>query len=1168
MPISKIIYTLSCLLILTACRELDLSQDPFLTSTRESIIHHSVLQQYTNPSIAKTPPKFKSKTTDEPFAEFRFPEGAISDLFKDAVLTKITTEEPSYIKILDDIQLSPYHQTITFSGTFTIPPHLVGFLDHKLEPGLLESIHRFKLTFKPSVRVLPDNNYLNLQFTSFTINDLELVQLFPLLSQFVLTILSNSQLSNIIQDKEHKFNKRLADFHISVRIHEFTKQKHIQFFPANKTIRLAIQPDKVFDLNSYKKTPRLKEVIESLRLWTITPMRFLNSNVNVFYIAIGIGKPSSKWINRFNKRLKEDAQKIVSEQQDELKEYSNIPLIEKDLRQQLEKTLDTFGLKKLFAQERAEKYIFLEHIKKQIQNTLTINNPSFLLNPRNTFEKLNNSLVIQIRLFIEDLANRRYARMSMFTDGTSRNTKWPVWVQQIGQRSLNGLARQLRDVQVNNKYIFNRLNIKIMPKLPGIMVSGNINNDINDILPNYLKKTDGSPFTIYQSYSGQGIPFTALLSFHFLPNSWLRMQLIEGTLFSGDTTIRFTPYQETGHFILRLIQLAVTKAIINITINLPTAAETVVESLRKEENIKEVKQKLRKTVREIYLPINKIPTRSFRDSVTAIGQLLERNFQTSSLYDDPEQNVVLKRNLEKMVKYRDGAIYIRLDPNVTSKDLIPRSSNIQIWNVEPTYAPSLGQSFLEIAVGTGYRNKQYVQLLSSRKRKIDSITGNSSPHSKTKKKSSTVGFRTFIGFDNLNQLINGYLREIKTKINREIDLEMKKNQVQEHVRVNSLAVKIRPDLSIELYIYLSLIEKTERSIWNPFSWGKDRIYKTTDTIFIKINLYIKQVPISRLLTKGKIDLRSKEVLFNDYAFAIDLSRSVIETGKYFLLRRILKILDIATLGLFGFLDIDKIMKQIAFEKLKPLIDNNAMEGNTILWDAHINRYAKLLLKGDNLIVVPNPKFLSRYLEVVPIPSSKNNNIVIYPMQNMLQLDYASRPTLVQSDQERLFRIYDTIQKLFEPLTSGRMSANTFLRSTNLKVLFENVDANHPSLFQQLLDINNEYPELNKKYHTECGLEIMLFAASVYAFHGHIQYFVSQLDQDDLTNEETEFVGKLVDHSTSLRANILWPFMTIYNKRHLTKNNNIITRGPTDWTYLFYKEALFAHMLYMEIVNSY
>ena len=953
-----------------------------------------------------------------------------------------------------------------------------------------------------------------------------------------------------------------------MRIHEFAKQKHIQFFPANKTIRLAIQPDKVIDFSSYKKTPRLKEFLESLRLWTIIPMRFLNSNTNVFYIAAGIGKPSARWITRLNKRLKKDGQKIVTDKQKELKEYGNIPLIEKDLEQQLNQTLYNFGLEKLFIREAGEKFVFIDHIKKQIHDTLTIENPSFLLNPRKTYEELNKSLIIQIRLFVENLADRSYARNNMFTDGISNNSRWPVWVQQIGQRSLNGLARQLRDVQVNGQYIFNNFSIKIMPDLPGIKVSGNINNDINEILPDYLRRNDGLPFPIYQSYSGQGIPFTATLNFHFLPGSWLRIQLLEGTLFSGETTIRFTPYQETGHFILRLIQLAVTQAIINITINLPTASETVVESLRKEKNIKKVKNQLRNTAYRIYIPRNKIPNRSFQESITTIGQLLEQNFQTSSLYDDPEQETVLKRNLKKMVKYQDGAIYIRLDPHIASKEVFPTAKNLQIWNVEPTYVPSIGQSFLEIAVGTGYRNKQFVQLLSSRKYKIESIFDKSSPHPKIKKNSSTVGFRTFIGFDNFNQLINGYLNKIRTKINRAISVQMRKNQVQEHVRVNGLTVKVRPDLSLELYLYLSIIEKTERSLLNPFSWGKNRIYKTTDSVLIKINLYLKQVPISRLMAKGKIDLRPKEVLFNDHAFAIDLSRSVIETGKYFVLRRILKALNIVTLGFFGFFDFDKIMKKIALEKLKPLIDNNAQEGNTVLWGMHINRYAKLLLKGDDLIIVPNPKFLSRYLEVVPIPSSKNNNVVIYPMQNMLQLDYASRPTLVESDQKRLSLIYNSIQELFEPFTSGRVPANTFLRSTNLKILFENMDDNRPSLFQQLLDINNEYPELNKTYHTECGLEIMLFAASIYAFHGHIQYLASQLDQNDLTDQEAEFIGDLIDQSLSLRTETLWPFMKIYKKHHLVKNSKIIRRGPTDWTYLFYKEALFAHMLYMEIVNSY
>ncbi len=1140
---------------LTHCKSrIDLAKD---LNYKTDYNHSSIKEALSQPSGDIFKGEF-----DEPMAEIRIPEVVLSEIIKKKLLSAKSDQDRPFIKKLESLKLSPFDQSITIKGEFEVPSHLIPFFDSKLDSELTEPSYSFQITLIPSVRVLEDHNFLSIKCKSFQFAGVELIELFPLVSQFIVTALAHSELGDVVRNKTGELDQKVSGSKISLRLHEYYENKNIEILEELKTIRIELEPSKIIQFAGYEGLPMTNQFLKSLRFWSFLPMNLQGSPLQIFYIAVGMGRPSSKWVSSLQTKINKQVDQLMGDMQDELAELTNFSEIEKSLKEQLEQRLADFNIKNLTGHEQGESADFLIYLMQEIRKRLSDQNSLFLPSPRTEYKKLMEEIDVKLTLFSETINTRRRVEEESLKGANDNQNPWPMLIQQVSQRSLSQLVRQLRDIKVEGKYLFRDLDLTLNPALPGIKVHGRLHIDLNDVLPSHLKRNDGNPFSMHEHLMGDSVPFSLTMMIHYLPGGWLRFELKEGDLFDKEQKISFKKYDPAGHFLLKIMQLGVTKSLLKYTFSLPTNKEAERIQKQKENHIADIKNKLLEMVRVENHKLNQ----------ATIGHkilyLLLKNNSYNNVYDVPiKTQKSIKHKLSEFIKYEEGAILTKIDPSIFAPTFFTEDKDIQIWNLGAHHSPNLKTNFLELAMGSGPRSQTFFDYL-LKSRNVNRAASNDPPPESPllptdNHSSGKIDLRTFLGVENVNSLISIIVKDLQEKTDKAVEEQMTKPEEQRHVRVNSLSLVPRADGALVLKGVISLIEKVKREIYNPKRWFSTKYYRTTDTITIQFDMFMRRVPVADLL-KNKIDLRPNEVLFGDEALVMDLSRSVIKTGKYKVLLKIIKVLDIATLKMLSLKD---LVKNIAFKTFASTLDDKENEGNTVVGDFRLNRIMKVLLIDEELIIIINPKLLTRHMEVAP--TGGKEGVFIYPDWGLVQMDYSTRLGLTNIDQIRLSEIINQMEQLFRPLKEGKTTAREILTKDHIwQSLFISESAGKPSLHRQWLEVFNHYPEIKSEKVTECGLELMMFASTAYVFSEQVALLEKHFAKEEIKDEQLILrMQEFTAMKARIHKEVIHPLKIRFAGSFAKKNEHIVNRTPTDWNYLFYKDAYFAMQLYKVLTGK-
>lgn len=1105
-------------------------------------------------SFLEGAPSDPNLETDETMAEVKIPVLIAEDFLRASLVGEVG-EAPGVLSALDAIKVSHIDHSVTFGGRFPVPESLKVLLDNQFDREVLKKDLSFQFSVIPTITVQDNRNYLKLKFLSFKINRLELVQTFPIVSYFIMTLLESSQISALIKPRADKLNKKLEGIKLAVQPHELILEKQVDFFDFDRTIRIEIRPDQLVDFSKYYKTDRIERFVQSLRLWSATPLKFMGTDDDVFFFALGVGRPSKKWQSRLAERLDRDAKLLIESKSEEIAAFSDYPQIDTNFRALFSDYQTDFPLAKLSLAEKDEIATFWQEVDAETRQTLSEKNSLFQLSPQEEYQTFRADVSTRMVLFLESLTKRQQVSAAVRESGSASGSQWPFLIQHISQNTLSQLARQLRDTKINESYLFTDLGVKIDPFKSQIRLHGKIRIDLNKILPTDLQRTDGQPFRAHRGLFGDSIPFSLGLLIHFQADSWIRLEMAEGQLFSGDQAIDLKSYQQAGETVMRMLKISLMQLLVNTRISLP--AENISEQISKEQErrISNIKGRLQQLPNQVELLVN-----GQHGISEKLLQLLQENVAMANVYNETRvEGEEVDKEIAEIIRFEQGIIYFNLKPSFLFPDLFRPSRDIHFWNLAPTYSESLKNNFLEVALGTGPRSKTYVDYLLSRKEAVDTLY-QADASLAGEGQGKAVDLRTYVGLSNLSSLITKVLVELKDEVNKEIEANINQRKEQTYVRINSMKLTAQKNGSLLFSTVLSLIEKQQRSVFNPARWVGTTYLKTTDTVSVQVHLFLKRQKLEEV--KKRITLRPNEVLFGDQIMVLDLSRSVIKTWKYLSFLKILKVLDFATLTIF---DLKNLLQKIVFSKFASLVDNPEDEGNTVISDVHLNRYLKILLRGNEMVVVLNPKFLSQGVEILPasIRPEDEGDIVHYA-NNMMQLDYRSHMVISDFDQRKLSTIAQQINAVFMPLDQKIISSLEFLNQTlPWEKLLGNPQAFQEGLFTEFQGVFDYYQQDSHSNTTECSLGSMLLAATAGIMGEKLEGFLQMVKEKTLTDSQAARVQSLNSRLLQIKDAIKL-LLNSYEGYSREKNSRIIKRAPTDWNFRYFKEAVFADAIYHQL----
>ncbi|MBC97299.1 MAG: hypothetical protein CME63_06095 [Halobacteriovoraceae bacterium] len=87
---------------------------------------------------------------------------------------------------------------------------------------------------------------------------------------------------------------------------------------------------------------------------------------------------------------------------------------------------------------------------------------------------------------------------------------------------------------------------------------------------------------------------------------------------------------------------------------------------------------------------------------------------------------------------------------------------------------------------------------------------------------------------------------------------------------------------------------------------------------------------------------------------------------------------------------------------------------------------------------------------------------------------------------------------------------------------------------------------------------MYFLASAYFLKSGLDQVIGKLEY---INREVPYLLDMKNKSRELQERFISPLLEIYETHFLKKNESILNKGPTDWNYTYYSDALYSQKTY-------
>lgn len=1147
-------------------------------------------------SEERLPPPLVS---EEPLIELRTPGRLVQQL-----LGEVLKGAPSVIHRLDPIALSPGNGLISVSGAIEVPADLMQFMDPEDRRPTQATLVDFRFAFVPRIEMREREHSIVLEFKTLQINDQDFIQTFPILSKLVTSFLSDSRLLRFVQDKELAANEALqAQANVSLRVSDYLRKKHIQFHEGTRSISLKLAIDQIVNLDSVKALENYGEFFADLRLWYFAPMRLKGTRETVFYVVVGAGAPSESWQAHMRSRLESDAQFLLDARKTEIAELTDAARNRARLEDSLQRYLAQFGLTGLSVRETRALDELRASWNEAIESRLTLSDSLFVADPTGEHARVLKKLEGGVVATLERLKRKREIEAEARSGGgvLAQNQQWPFIENRVSQKTLHSVVRFFRDFEFKEDALFRDITIEIKPEMPGLLLKGLVKLNLgtfgfmNEGLMDAGIKLDAA--------FNDRVPFEAKIELLQEPSGWLRLTFQEVTLLSGPQKIVLNPSQRNGKFILDLAQKLVMRTlvgwIVERDVGEPTEAavqrEKEVKS-RVEAFLKALPRQYREVVESFNIPGmgsvgpvagDDAPLASVKNIQDLLVRLMEVDFLKNPLIEIGKQEVAKKLDilLTDYIKYDGTSLRLSINPNLFLTGLTPPESPMYVWNIEPVWVKALERGYIDFAVGYGPRSQGYHEHLFRRPERADSV------HAGYERNftQNAVDYGVSVSLPDFSKTLNYLLSSIKMDMDRDIRAKMSADKEQTHYKFNDIRVSAFRPGQIELSITASTIKKAKYSLLNPARFlDGEKWYEVEEAIGIKAYANLSVHRLDRFASQ--VEVRDTNVFFGSQVLRVDLVRASIETDKYKLFQKILTLMGFNVRDVnFERSSLENKVKMLILKTIAPYFDNPKDEGNTKIGSFALNRFARLYVTKQDILVQLNPRFASAAFDVTVLPKQAHGGssfgLSIDPGRDRMSVDFSTAGGIAATDKKEILDIVKNAGAIIKP----------YLEITDVAKMRQKLDSGEikekisisgnraaPSLMGRLGRLVQYYPEITQvrsdedaaareltegqRLLSECGLELAYFVGGLYGIHAELAQLRDRIASRGWAAELAQSTGYqyLLQTIDQLEKRRIQPYAAIYRAKFLRKNQQIVRRGLTDWNQAFYADAAFSANI-MDIV---
>ena len=1137
-------------------------------------------------SEERLPPPLVS---EEPLIELRTPGRLVQQL-----LGEVLKGAPSVIRKIDPIGLSPSNGLISVSGTVEVPADIMQIMDPEDRRPTEATLVDFRFAFVPRIEMREREHSLVLEFKTLQVNDQDFIHTFPILSKLVTSFLSDARLLRFVQDKELAANESLkAQANLSLRVSDYLQKKHIQFHESTRSLSLKLALDQIVNLDSVKALENYGEFISDLRLWYFAPMRLKGTRETVFYVVVGAGAPSESWQAHMRSRLESDAQFLLDARKTEIAELTNPTSNRARLEESLQRYIAQFGLTNLTVRETRALDELRATWGEAIESRLTVSDSVFVADPTGEHERVMKKLEGEAVAALERMKTKREFEAQARAGGgvLTQNQQWPFIENRVSQKTLHSVVRFFRDFEFRDDALFRDITIDIKPDMPGLILKGLVKLNLgtfgfmNEGLMDAGIKVDAA--------FNDRVPFEAKVELMQEPSGWLRLTFQEVTLLSGAQKVTLKPNQRNGKFILDLAQKLVMRTLVGWIVE-KDVGEPTETAIQREKDVKGRVQAFLKALPRQYReviesfnipgvssgPAPSTPLANVKNIQDLLLRLMEVDFLKNPQIEIGKQEVAKKLDilLTDYIKYDGTSLKLSINPNLFLTGLTPPESPMYVWNIEPVWVKSLERGYIDFAVGYGPRSQGYHQHLLSRPERTDSVNAGYERNFTQ----NAVDFGVSVSLPDFSKTLNYLLSSIKMDMDRDIRAKMAEEKEQTHYKFNDIRVSAFKPGQIELSITASTIKKAKYSVFNPARFmDGEKWYEVEEAIGIKAYANLSVHRLDRFASQ--VEVRDTNVFFGSQVLRVDLVRASIETDKYKLFQKILALMGFNVKDVnFERSSLENKVKMLILKTIAPYFDNPKDEGNTKIGSFALNRFARLYVTKQDILVQLNPRFSSAAFDVTVLPSQTHGGasygLSIDPGRDRMSVDFSTAGGIAATDKKEILEILKKANAIVKPYleVTDVAKMRQMLDSGEIKEKISiSGDRNNPSLMGRLGRLVQYYPEITQvrtdedaaarelaegqRLLSECGLELAYFVGGLYGIHSELAQLRDQIAARGWATQLAQSTGYqyLLQTIEQLEKRRILPYAAIYRGKFLRKNQQIMRRGLTDWNQAFYADAAFS-----------
>jgi len=1125
-------------------------------------------------SLPYNPLKEDTLPSEEGILRLTLPEALVRKAIEDAVLISETNKE-AFVKEITRFKLDPLQNLIIVAGTAILPANIVFDMNDIAGGGDFPAEHKFNISFKlPSDRKLAVTRYFSLEIVEFKIDGQDYLNAFNRLSQYLVGLLANTSFMDWVLEVEESNIGNSEN--LSFKIKNLIESKGLRF--RGNSVSFKLDLERIDALKAYSS-------LANLRLWNVLPVLLKGTDVIALQIEAGLGKPADVWFDAVAERGESDGHTLEEARKELYAQFGDAQVLVKEVSEYMELTKENLQFP-LWEKRQINEFKSLKsHIESRARKALDIKNPLFLADPQIQYELTKSDLKEHAVNVLTDIKKKAFTMVTLKESGKN-SQNMAFLTKRLSQSTLSQGVRFARDFKFENEQLFPELYVVIAPHIPGVVIRGVMNMDLNVFMEMGLEgegiEWSATPWRPAEDVWGSGIPFEVSLRLHAFDKGVLGLDVVNFSILTDSEKTTLSKASGHGQIISGWTKMAIVEALTTLAIEDPLA---VSQGDNGPEGREDPHLRTLKKIQEQSLEYRTEMARIFDGDLGALVKLAEIDIERNPFNQagSIQAQTKLRYLFEDIIKYDDdhGMMTFKLDPKLASETILASENTVEVWNIESLYSEVLNQTFIEVAVGDGNRSKKFVNKIFNRDEYFNSQDFVGIDESRDQVPSDLIASSNLKHFENfLNRLFN----EASVEQTKGVNKALSSNVEQSHYIMKDLSLSAISDGVIGIGLVMSHITKEKKSaLGRLFSNSDWNVEQKTIQVNARLNLSVEK--LSRYL--GQVKLSSNEVFFGDEVLKIDIEGAGLKfTGSTSVLEKIVGLVarDIDFKG--G--AIAKMVKKVVMNFLHSYLNDQdpKKNGNTTLGGVRINRYAKLLAHNEELLIQLNPHLMGVAYDIRLLNNQRFNGkelgLTISKAQESIDFHFSTSGNLAAVDKGELMRVMVKTAELFDPYITGKKE----LTDSELTMLFDrslyNSDYTKLSLFHRLKRVMKYYDgvlnvikpdtsvvdQINQNLNTDFGIslgsvngrrltgsgvEIMYFLAAAATLRDKLASLVKLNKGSDLSRSTLMAMKNKVNE---IDDRFIGPLLKVYSEKFHQRNQKIMKKGPTDWNYTYYPDALF------------